>query len=258
MAPDPEQLILVMPSDHLITEVGTFTDAVARAIVVADEGMLVTFGICPTHAETGFGYIFRGAPLGDGFFRASRFVEKPDAETAAGFLADGGYDWNAGIFLFAAGAYLGALAAHAPDILEATQAAMAEATWHGQRIAPDASAFGNVRAESVDRAVMEHATNVVVVPIDAGWSDIGSWEAFHAASDKDAAGNSVKGPVDAVSSSGSLIVSEGPRLVAIGVENMAIIATADAVIVVPLSKSQQVGDAVARLLSESKTDSSQA
>jgi mannose-1-phosphate guanylyltransferase len=255
---DPGQLLLIMPSDHLISDVGTFTDAVARASAPAAEGMLVTFGIRPTHAETGFGYILRGEAMGNGLFRARRFVEKPDKETADRFIADGGCEWNAGIFLFTAGAYLSALAAHAPDILEATKAAMAAAQTQGHRIMPHASTFGAVRAESVDRAVMEHAANVVVVPIDAGWSDVGSWEALHAASSKDGAGNSIRGPVDAVSSSGSLIVSEGPRVLAIGVENMAIVATADAVIVVPLARSQQVGEAVARILSENAAGSSEA
>jgi mannose-1-phosphate guanylyltransferase/mannose-1-phosphate guanylyltransferase/mannose-6-phosphate isomerase len=255
--PDPEQLLLVMPSDHLISKVDAFTDAVARATPAASQGMLVTFGIRPTHAETGFGYILRGEPLANGLFRARRFVEKPDAETAAGFLADGGYDWNAGIFLFTAGAFLAALGAQAPDILEAARAAMAAAATQGERIAPDAAAFADARAESIDRAVMERAANVVVMPVDAGWSDVGSWQALHAASGKDAAGNSLKGPVDAVSSTGNLIVSEGPRVLAIGVENLAIVATADAVIVVPLSQSQGVGDAVARLLAGTKAEPSQ-
>jgi len=250
-APDPGQLMLVMPSDHLMSDVGTFIDAVAKARAVATDGMLVTFGIRPTHAETGFGYIHRGEPIGDGLFHGRRFVEKPDAETAARFVAEGSYDWNAGIFLFTAGAYLAALGAHAPDILKATNAAMA-GTARGDRIMPDASAFSHARAESIDRAVMEHASNVVVAPIDAGWSDLGSLEALHAVSGKDADGNSLKGPVGAFSSSGSLIVSEGPQVIAIGVENLAIVATADAVVVVPLSRSQEVGKAVERLLARDK------
>lgn len=247
LAASPEDLLLVMPSDHLIAEPGRFLDTVAKGVPAAERAMLVTFGVRPTRPETGYGYIRRGEALGDGVFRAERFLEKPDFATASAFLADGGYDWNAGIFLFTAGAFLDALAAYAPDILAAAQAALVGAERSGTRTTPAPRAFAEARSESIDRAVMEHSGNVAVVPMDVGWSDVGSWEALYAVSAKDAQGNSVTGPAELLDAANCLVRSEGPRIVAIGVENLAIIATADVVLVVPLDQSQRVGEAVARL-----------
>ncbi|HEY7809929.1 MAG TPA: mannose-1-phosphate guanylyltransferase [Allosphingosinicella sp.] len=247
LACDPEDLLLVMPSDHLIAEPERFRAAVEKGIPAALNGALATFGIAPTRPETGFGYIRRGSETLPGVFHVDRFLEKPDNATAIAFLAAGGYDWNAGIFLFKAGAFLDALATHAPDILNAVRAAMPAAVAGSGRLAPDAEAFAAVRPESVDRAVMEHARNVVVVPVDAGWSDLGSWEALHAASAADAEGNAIHGDVRAISASGCLIRSEGPLIVAVGVSDLAIVATGDAVLVMPLVQSQRVSEAVAQL-----------
>jgi mannose-1-phosphate guanylyltransferase/mannose-1-phosphate guanylyltransferase/mannose-6-phosphate isomerase len=247
LACGPADLLLVMPSDHLIAEPERFTAAVAKGVPAARAGALVTFGIQPTRPETGFGYIRRGEEISAGVFRVDRFLEKPDAATALAFLAAGGYDWNAGIFLFTAGAYLRALAAHAPDILDAVRSALPAGDAQGARLAPASEAFAAVRSESIDRAVMEHAGNVAVVPVDAGWSDLGSWEALHAVSAPDAAGNALLGDVRAIAASGCLIRSEGPLVVAVGVTDLAIVATGDAVLVVPLSQSQRVSEAVAQL-----------
>jgi mannose-1-phosphate guanylyltransferase/mannose-1-phosphate guanylyltransferase/mannose-6-phosphate isomerase len=245
----PTDLMLVMPSDHLIAEPERFTAAVGKGVAAARQGALVTFGITPTRPETGFGYIRRGNEIAPGTFQVERFLEKPDAATALSFLAAGGYDWNAGIFLFTAEAYLQALAAHAPDILESVGAALPADRPESQRITPAFDAFAAVRSESIDRAVMEHARNVAVVPVDAGWSDLGSWEALHAVSALDGAGNAVLGEVQAISASGCLIRSEGPLIVAVGVSDLAIVATADAVLVMPLADSQRVSEAVAQLSS---------
>jgi mannose-1-phosphate guanylyltransferase len=246
LAADPDTLLLVMPSDHLIADSTRFRECVRSAIAAAEQGMLVTFGVRPTRPETGFGYIRRGEALGNGLFRAARFIEKPHAVGAAALLAEGGYDWNAGIFLFRADAYLAALAEHAPDILKQVEIAV-ETPAMEARFAPSATAFAQVRAESIDRAVMERASNVAVIPIDVGWSDVGSWEALYAASPRDEAGNCLSGPVEALAAAGCLIRSEGPQVVAIGVENLAIIATGDAILIVPLDQSQRVGEAVTRL-----------
>ena len=239
----PEQLMLVMPSDHLIADASAFVAAVRAGVEAAERGMLVTFGVQPSRPETGYGYIRRGDPIGPGVYAAAGFVEKPDAARAAALVADGGYDWNAGIFLFSAGAYLDALGEHAPDIAAATAKAVAE----GSLSSPDAELFSAVRAESIDRAVMERAGNLAVVPVDLGWSDVGSWDALYDAAAKDADGNAVTGPVDCMAGSGNLIRSEGPRVVAIGVDNLVIVATRDGVLVVRRGASQKVGEAVAEM-----------
>jgi mannose-1-phosphate guanylyltransferase/mannose-1-phosphate guanylyltransferase/mannose-6-phosphate isomerase len=245
-----DTVLLVMPSDHLIADPGAFTNAVAAALPAAREGQLVTFGIRPTHPETGFGYIKRGQELSPGLFQVERFVEKPDAATAAAYLVEGSYSWNAGIFLFTAGAYLEALAAHAPDIHDAVREAAPQP--NGQEpLVPDRDAFAAVRSQSIDHAVMEHADNVVVVPIDAGWSDVGSWQSLHEASGKDSQGNVLSGSVEMLGCSNCLVRSDGPLVVAIGLEDLAVVATADAVLVVRKSDSQRVSEAVKLLAARS-------
>lgn len=247
LAAEPEALLLVMPSDHLVAEPSRMTAAVRAGIPLAEQGWLVTFGVRPTRPEIGFGYIKRAEGIGADVFRVDRFVEKPDAATAAAFLADGGYDWNAGIFLFTAGAFLRALVQHAPDILDAVAAALPEDRKQARQLAPSREAFERARSISVDRAVMERDSRVAVAPVDAGWSDLGSWDALHAASPKDEDGNVLCGQVEALATSGCLVRSEGPRVVAIGVRDLTIVATPDAVLVVPLAQSQAVSEAVARL-----------
>ena len=247
LAAGDDALLLVMPSDHLIGDVPAFMTAVDAATPFADHGWLVTFGIRPTRAETAFGYIRRGGEIAPGVFRADRFVEKPDAATAAAYLAQGGHDWNAGIFLFRAGAYLAALAKHAADIDTAARDAIEGAERDGARLYPSAAVFEAAPARSIDHAVMEHADNVAVVPADIGWSDVGSWQALYETSSRDARGNAATGDVLLVDADACLVRSEGPLVVAIGVEGLAIVATGDAVLVVPREDSQRVQEAVAAL-----------
>lgn len=242
LAAAPEDLLLVMPSDHLIGDVDAFVAAVERAAAAAAEGWLVTFGIRPGRAETGYGYLRRAEAIGEGVFRAVAFVEKPDAPTAEAYLADGGYDWNSGIFLFRAGSYLDALAEHAPDIAGGVRAFLGASA-----SAPDAAAFEDIRAESIDRAVMEHAGRVAVVPVEMAWSDVGSWQALYEAALRDADGNAIAGEALAIGARGCLLQSEGPLIVAIGVEDLAIVAAGDAVLIVPREASQRVSEAVAAL-----------
>jgi len=252
MAAAPDDLLLVLPSDHLVADVVAFRAAVRLALAQARDGWIVTFGMKAERAETGYGYIERGEALADGVYRAARFVEKPDAATAAAFVAGGRYDWNGGIFLFRAGAMRDALAAHAPDILAAAEAAMAGAERRGARILPDAVCFAAAPSESIDYAVMEKAERVAVVPVRVGWSDIGSFEALYDVAGKDDAGNAVTGPVLALDARGCLIRSVGPLVAAIGVEDLVIVATADAVLVVPRAQSQRVKHAVEALKREGK------
>lgn len=244
--------LLVIPSDHLIRDVDAFLAAVEIARPVAEEGWLVTFGIKPERAETGYGYIRQGESIAPGVQRVDRFLEKPNAETAAALIADGRHLWNGGIFLFRSDAYVAALEAHAPDVLEACRAAIAGKEPDAGRLSPDAQAFARSPGISIDYAVMEKADRVAVVPVSMGWSDIGSWDALHEIGEKDSAGNLVVGEAVAVDSSNSLIRSTGPTVVAVGVEDLIVIATEDAVLVVPRGESQRVREAVAALKARGK------
>jgi mannose-1-phosphate guanylyltransferase/mannose-1-phosphate guanylyltransferase/mannose-6-phosphate isomerase len=230
LAAGPDELLLVMPSDHRIDDESAFRAAVATAQPLASAGWLVTFGIAPDRAETGYGYIKRGEELAAGAFRAIRFAEKPDRATAQGWLAEGGWDWNAGIFLFAREALLEALGLHAPEILAAVQ-----------------GDFESAPSESIDTAVMEKAARVAVVPAAMGWSDIGSWEAVHALGPLDGDGNLLTGDVVAPDSRNCLVRSDGPVVVALGVEDLVIVATERAVLVVPRGETQRVREAIEAL-----------
>jgi mannose-1-phosphate guanylyltransferase len=244
---DADDLLLVLPSDHLIGDADGFRHAVRRAAPFAHDGWIVTFGMKAERGETGYGYIERGPALGDGVHQAVRFVEKPDAATAGRYAAGRRHDWNGGIFLMRAGTYLDALAGHAPEIADAAKAAMAGARREGRRTHPDAAAFAASPAQSIDYAVMEKADKVAVLPVAIGWSDIGSWDALHAVAARDAAGNAIAGDVLALDARNCLIRSEGPLVAAIGVEDLVVIATADAVLIVPRAQSQRVKEAVEAL-----------
>ena len=244
---DPESLLLVMPSDHLVAEPAAFLAAVDRAAAFAEQGWLVTFGIRPRTPETGYGYIRRGAELAPGIFAAERFVEKPDRATAEAWLAEGGHDWNGGIFLFRRDVLLAAFGLHAPDILQAVGEAHRQAQRDGYRLRPDAEAFAQVRAQSIDHAVMEKAERIAVVPVEMGWSDVGSWDALYEAGEPDADGNVAAGDVLALDTHNSLLRSDGPQIVAIGLDDLVVVATGDAVLIAPRGQTQRVREAVERL-----------
>jgi mannose-1-phosphate guanylyltransferase/mannose-1-phosphate guanylyltransferase/mannose-6-phosphate isomerase len=242
-------MLLVMPSDHVIADPAAFLAAVRTAAPIAQEGWLVTFGIRPDRPETGYGYIRRGRAIADGVFEAEAFVEKPDRDTAARFLAEGKYDWNGGIFLFRADTLLAALGAHAADILAGVEASLGQAKREGGRVRPDPAAFARVRAQSIDHAVMEKADRIAVVPVQMGWSDLGSWDALYEIGEPDGDGNVAAGEVLALDTRNSLLKSGGPLIVAIGVEDLIVIATADAVLVTRRGESQHVKGAVDLLIS---------
>lgn len=244
---EADDLLLVLPSDHLVRDVEGFREAVRRALPAARDGWIVTFGMKAERPETGYGYIERGEALAEGVYAAARFVEKPDAATAEAYLAGGRHDWNGGIFLFRAGTMIEALTQFASDVLDAAGKALAGARREGARVLPDAAAFGAAPSVSIDYAVMEKAQKVAVVPVSVGWSDIGSWEALHIAAQKDGDGNVVVGPGLALDATGCLIRSEGPMVAAIGVEDLVIVATGDAVLVVPRNRAQEVKDVVEAL-----------
>ncbi len=244
---EPDALLLVMPSDHVIADVAAFLEAIAAARAAVEAGWLATFGIAPDRAEIGYGYIRRGAPLVPGVFRVDRFVEKPDRATAQAYLAEGDYAWNGGIFLFSAGSYIAALEAHAPGIADAARAAVAGGAREGARLHPDPLAFGRSPSDSIDYAVMEKAERVAVVPVEMGWSDVGSWDALHEIAVKDASDNAHHGEVVAIDTSGCLIRSEGPLVAAVGVRDLIVVATPDAVLILPRGSSQDVKRAIEQL-----------
>ncbi len=248
-----EALILVLPSDHVIADGAAFARAIDTAAAAASAGWLVTFGVTPDRPETGYGYIRQAEAIGDGAFRVERFAEKPDFATAQAWVDEGGWSWNAGIFLMGAGNFLSALAEHDPAILAAAQGAVARQRRNGRSVLPDGDALAESPARSVDHAVMEHSTRVAVVPVEMGWSDVGSWEAVHAIGTPDEAGNVVSGDVVSLGSQDCLIRSDGPTIVAIGVSDLVIVATKDQLLVVPRSQSQRVKEA-AELLQARESD----
>jgi mannose-1-phosphate guanylyltransferase len=243
----PDSPLLVMPSDHVITDVAAFHAAIAKALPLVDDGWLVTFGITPHMPETGYGYIRRGDEIAPGVQRVAAFVEKPDRERAEAYLSDGSYSWNAGIFLFRADAYLAALDRHGPAMALSAHAAMAGATRDGSFIHPDPQSFLGSPSESIDYAVMEKDDRVAVVPVDMGWSDVGSWDALHALGLDDSDGNVISGDVVAIDTRNSLIRSEGPLVTMVGVQDLIVVATHDAVMILPRGSSQEVKRIIDRL-----------
>lgn len=238
LAVAPADALLVMPSDHVITDVSAFRAAIGAVQPLVDRGWLATFGITPDAPETGYGYIAMGAEEAPGVYRVSRFVEKPDRETAEAMLTQGGYVWNGGIFLFRADAYLRALGSHAPAMLDAARAAFEGARHDGRHVYPDPAAFAASPADSIDYAVMEKAVKdqgrVAVVPVSMGWSDIGSWDALHAL---DA---THRGDVLAIDTENCLIRSDGLKVAAVGVSDLIVVASGDTVMIVPRGRSQDV------------------
>ena len=235
-----DDALLVMPSDHVITDVPAFHAAVRAALPVVNDGWLVTFGIAPDTPETGFGWIKVGEALAPDVHRVGRFVEKPPLDAAEAMLASGDHAWNGGIFLFRADRFLEELGSQAPEILDAARAAIADGYRQGNRLHPDRRAFAASPSESVDYAVMEHAERVAVVPVSMGWSDLGSWDALHAISEQDTRGNSCGGDVIALDTSNCLIRSDGIRIATVGVSDLIVVASGNDVLIVPRGRSQEV------------------
>jgi mannose-1-phosphate guanylyltransferase/mannose-6-phosphate isomerase len=257
----PDSLLLVLPADHVIRDVVAFQAAVKAALPAAKAGKLVTFGIVPTAPETGYGYIRAGADGlagadGTGPRNIERFIEKPDLATAQGFLQEGGYFWNSGMFLFRADRYLAELERHAPDIAAAARSAMATARPDLDFVRVDRSSFEACRSDSIDYAVMEKTRDAVVVPLDAGWNDVGSWSALHAALPSDANGNVAKGDVIIEDSSGCYFFAESRLVSAVGLKDHVVVETKDAVLVAPKDRVQDVKKLVERLKSSGRPEHS--
>lgn len=236
-----DAVMLVCPSDHHIGNPQVFADVACTAAELAKEGWLVSFGIEATAPETGFGYLKRGEPIGEQAYRTAQFVEKPDLERAIGFLSEGIYAWNGGIFAFRVGDFLAELGTHRPAILEAVRKAVAQGQEDGRRFHPDPEAFAAVESESVDYAVMENTQRAAMVPADMAWSDIGNWQALHTARTRDANGNAVKGDVELVDCRNVLVDSDGPRVHVIGLEDVYIVVDGDDILITSAAGAQKVG-----------------
>lgn len=242
---DPDDLLLVLPADHLVRDVPAFVAALASGRALAEQGQLVTFGVVPDHPHTGFGYIRAAAPGQPSPVEA--FVEKPDEATAQGYLDHGGYYWNSGMFLLRAGVYLQELQRWRPDIASACEAAVREAGCEGITVSLDRQRFVQCPSESIDYAVMEKTDRAAVVPMDAGWSDVGSWAALHEVEAHDDAGVATRGDVLALDCRDSLLHARHRTLAAIGLRDLVVVETADAVLVAARDQTEQVKAIVGQL-----------
>lgn len=249
---DDDPLMLVLAADHLIKDVEAFQAGVAKAVPLAKEGKLVTFGIVPHQPETGYGYIHRGSELAADCYSVDDFVEKPDIQTAEAYLASGEYLWNSGMFLFGARQYLTELELHRPDILSACRAAMTDTRADLHFIRVNSELFAKCPSESVDYAVMEKTNHAAVVALDAGWSDIGSWSALWDVSDKDSNGNSLNGDVIAHQTQNTLVRADSRLVATIGVDNLVIIETKDAILVAHKDSVQDVKAVVEKIRNDGR------
>jgi mannose-1-phosphate guanylyltransferase/mannose-6-phosphate isomerase len=256
MREDPEAIIVVMPSDHLIKDESGFLAAVRRAIDVAVAGRLVLFGIAPGIAHTGYGYIRRGASLPgfDGAFAVQAFTEKPDLETASKYLASGEYYWNSGIFVLGARSFLDELGKLNPPVLAAAEAALTGAREDLGFLRLDAEAFAKSPNISIDYAVMEQTGLAAVLPIDVGWSDVGSWSSLWELSERDGQGNAVQGTALLEATEGTYIHSERALVATLGVRDLIIVDTPDALIVADKARAHDVGSIVGRLKAEKRKE----
>lgn len=236
-----EAVMLVCPSDHHIADQAAFRAATIRAAGLAREGWLVAFGITPDRAETGYGYLKRGTPLGEGAWRIDQFVEKPDQARAEAFLADGQYDWNGGLFAFTAGAFMAELGRQRPEMAALVAEAVAAGQQKGALFHPAPAPFAAITGESVDYAVMEGAGRAAMVPAAMGWSDIGSWRALHEARGSDAAGNYAAGRADLADSRNVMVDSDGPRVSVVGLDNVIVVVRGGEVLVTSAEGAQAVG-----------------
>ncbi|MFT6904668.1 MAG: mannose-1-phosphate guanylyltransferase/mannose-6-phosphate isomerase [Oleiphilaceae bacterium] len=248
-----EPILLVLAADHLIEDVEAFQSTVAKALPYAQDNQLVTFGIVPTAPETGYGYIKAGDAVGDAFF-VDQFVEKPDLDVAKSYLNSGEYFWNSGMFLFKASCYIEELKKFRPDILKACEQAMMSTESDMDFIRVSKPEFEMCPDDSVDYAVMEKSKTVKMVPMDAGWSDVGSWSALWEVSHKDKDQNYIKGDVFSFDTKNSYIHSESKFISTVGVDNLVIIETKDAVLVANKDKVQNVKDVVNYLKKSGRTE----
>ena len=253
---NPDAVMVVLPADHLIADTDAFLSAVSDAVELARNDKLVTLGVAPRGPETGYGYIESGAAIGgktDGR-EVAKFIEKPDVQTAQALIAAGNCYWNAGIFVFKASVFLDTLAGLQPDMHEFTRQAVDKARTDLDFLRVEESAFAQSVNLSVDYAVMEHASNVVVLPFNSDWSDIGSWDAVHKASVQDKNGNSGTGDILHHDAKDTYLHSSSRLVVALGTNNISVIETSDAVLVIDNSNAQSIKEAIAILTKQKRSE----
>ena len=257
-----DPVLIVMPADHVIAQGEAFRNSVMRAVRLAGQGRAVTFGVTPDCPETGYGYIQQGLPLdeGSGAFQLARFVEKPDRATAQAYLDSGDYLWNSGIFVMRASTWLAALAVCRPDVLAACQAALADASEDGDFVRLDRAAFEKCPSDSIDYAVMERLSagqaglpESAVIQLTAGWSDVGAWDALWKVLPKCESGNATRGDVMLEDCRNTLVVSESRLVACVGLSNLVVVETDDAVLVAHHDATQDVKKIVDRLKADKRS-----
>jgi mannose-1-phosphate guanylyltransferase/mannose-6-phosphate isomerase len=253
---DPDAMMVVMPADHVMTEPQQFITAVEQGSDNAEQGALVTFGIVPESPETGYGYIKRDAQIGSSAaYTVARFVEKPDLQTAEQYVSEGDYFWNSGIFLMRADRWLDEISQHRPDILKVCREATNKGVQDSDFFRVDKQLFHACPSDSIDYAVMEKTDRAVVVPISAGWSDIGAWSALWNVCPQDADGNVIQGDVLAEDTHNAFLVAQHRCLATVGLDNIVVVETADAVLVASKDKAQDVKAIVDRLKDSGRDES---
>jgi mannose-1-phosphate guanylyltransferase/mannose-1-phosphate guanylyltransferase/mannose-6-phosphate isomerase len=253
-AASEEDVLLVLPADHVIADLAAFHKAIVQAQALAKQGFLVTFGIVPTEPETGYGYIKRDTLQHGSAFNVAAFVEKPDAETAKHYLDSGDYYWNSGMFAFKAGTFLNELEKFNPEMLAICRQALNAAKVDLDFVRLDKTLFSTCPADSIDYAVMEKTDKAVVIPLDADWNDVGSWSALWDVTDKDACGNAISGDVLTVDTHNSFIHAQSKLVAVIGADDLVVIETADAVMIAPKNRVQEVKEIVAQLKERGRSE----
>ena len=249
-------VLLILSADHVIQDIEAFHKAIKIANNKAQDGRLVTFGIVPTDANTGYGYIKSSKDNNGGAYQVEGFVEKPDLQTAQSYLEQGNYLWNSGMFMFQANTLINELAIHSPDIVKAVSNSIANATQDLDFIRLEEQAFTSSPSDSIDYALMEKSRNVVVVPLDAGWNDIGSWSALYDIGTKDNNGNVIKGDVITQDTTNTYINANHHMVATIGVDNLIVVDTPDATFIATQDKAQEVKSIVAHLQSNNRGECS--
>jgi len=253
-APSEDDILLILPADHVVADLEAFHRAVVEARQLAEQDLLVTFGIVALEPETGYGYIKAGTTTYGNAFNVAAFVEKPDLETAKAYISSGDYFWNSGMFAFKAGRFLRELEKFNPEMLSVCRAALSAAKTDIDFVRLDKEIFLNCPADSIDYAVMEKTDAAVVIPLNAGWNDVGSWSALWDVTAKDSSGNAIKGDVLTVDTSNSFIHSSNKLVAVIGVENLVVVETDDAVMIAAKDRVQDVKGIVDQLKAAKRSE----
>lgn len=253
---DQDACLLLLPSDHIVRFPKVFCDAVTTGLAAAQDGALMTFGITPDRPESGYGYIKKGVPhkTADACFQVEAFIEKPDDERASEFLAVGDYYWNSGIFLIAAKTFLNELEQNLPDMVSHCRRALNQGRTDLDFLRLDKVAFEAIKGESIDYAVMEQTENAAVMPVEMGWSDVGSWRAIWEIAEKDEGGNYTSGDVIMFNVKNSYIRADGPLVTAAGIEDLILVATDDVVLAASMDHAQSVREIVNQLNAEDRDE----